>query len=158
MRSRVVLLLAVVAVGGCRCDSFKFYDVTRTPTQACEIRPNGEFCDANQLPPPQSESWSVEYVGDERRVYVDEEVWVAAPVAKDADPNQYIADKIEVATRDPGPCTTTTTRSFKVLATDVDLTGELREKSELVGGADCGDTPRGARATARLDGKNAGAP
>jgi len=160
----VVLRLLVLALGlsafgaGCASNDFRFYDVTRTPTEECDILPQGEFCDPEGLSPPTIETWSVERVDGVVRVYVDEEVWVASENGEKDDPNTVRANKLEVDTRDPGPCTNTITRDFKVLATDADITGEIHEKQRLVGGQDCGDTPRGLRTTARIDGVIAEAP
>ena len=157
--TRALFAMAVLlSAAGCRFDTFRFYDVTLTPTEDCDIRPNGEFCDPNALPPPTTESWSVERVGDETRVFIEEEVWVASPLGKNDDPNLVKADKIEVTTRDPGPCTTTVTRDFRVLATEQGISGEIHEKTRLVGDEACGDTPTGKRTTATVGGKIAGAP
>ncbi len=147
-----------LGAAGCRLDQFNFYDVTRTPTEECDILPEGEFCDPDALSPPTTETWSVERVDNVVRVYVDEEVWVASPPGNKDDPNLVKASKLEVDTRDPGGCTNTITRDFQVLATDADITGQLHEKTRLVGGQECGDTPRGLRTTARIDGTIAGAP
>ena len=145
------LLLLLLLLAGCRFDTFRFYDVERTPAEECDILPQGEFCKpATEFSPPVTEGWSVEQVGGETRVYVDEEVWVANPPQDGADQNQIDADKLEVKTQDPGPCTTTTTRSISVLAAADKLTGKITEKTRLTGPADCGDTPRGLRTSDTL--------
>jgi hypothetical protein len=152
-------LVVVAAAGGCRFDSVRFYDVLRTPTQECDILPQGEFCvETEQLSPPTNEVWTVERRGDEVRVFVDDEVWVANEPAEDDEPDQVKADKLEIATRDPGPCTTTTTGSFDIVANAETLSGTAKASTRLEGAEDCGDTPRGERSVARLDGTVTGAP
>ena len=68
------------------------------------------------------------------------------------------ADKLEVSAREPGPCTTTRTRSFEILASFDGLTGSVAERSRLDGPEECGETPTGLRTNSRLDGIPAGAP
>ncbi len=154
--TRALLVLVVLGAVGCGGDFYRFYDVVRTPTEQCDIRPNGEFCDPTQVPPPISETWTVERVGSETRVYIDEEVWVAdAPGPKD-DANLVKASKVQVDAQ--GDCTTTTTRDFSVKASDADISGDIHEKVRVTGGSDCGDTPTGTRTSASVAGKIAGAP
>lgn len=155
----LLTLLALTAVAGCRCDTFRFYDVVRERVEECDILPQGELCDEPEgFAPPVQEVWTVERVGEEIRVYVNEEVWVAKPQDPDADPDFITADKLEVATRDPGPCVSTTTRSFEIMATFDSLTGEIAERTRIDGPEECGQTPTGLRTRARLDGVLAGAP
>ena len=157
----MVFVGAVVAcafAGGCGGDFYRFYDVVRTPTEQCDIRPNGEFCDPTQVPPPLSETWAVQRIGDETRVFIDEAVWLADKLGAKDDANLVKASKIEVDTQDHGPCTTTTTRDFEVTADDSTMKGTIHEKVRLTGGADCGDTPTGTRTTAGVTGNIAGAP
>ena len=157
--TRALLLLLVCAIGACRCDSFRFYDVTRTVQEECDIRPNGEFCDEPEgFSPPVDEVWTVERVGDEIRVYVDEEVWVANPLDPAQDANFITAEKLEIAAREPGPCVTTTSRSFQIVANFDTLTGSLAETSRVEGPEECGETPTGVRRLVELEGIAAGAP
>lgn len=180
MTSRLVVVLgalAAITVGeGCSCDTFRFYEVIRTPVDECDILPQGEFCvEPEQLSAPTFEIWAVEHRGDEVRIVVDEEVWIAdalTPEQESATPNRVTSSKKEIATVDPGPCTTTTTRTFDLVADPNDggldpltgldavreLTGTLNEQTRLTGPEDCGDTPRGLRSVAELAGDLAGAP
>lgn len=152
-------LVLVVACGACRFDTFRFYDVTRARTEECDILPQGELCDEPEgFAPPVDEVWAVEHVGEQVRVYVDEEVWVANPATAEGDPDFIAATKLEVSAREPGPCTTTRSRSFEILASFEGLTGEIAERSRLDGPEECGETPTGLRTTSRLDGALAGAP
>src|SRR5688572_4494383 len=131
---RLALLLLVTTAGACRCDSFRFYEVTRTTVEECDIRPNGEFCDEPEgFSPPVVEVWAVERVGEETRVFVDEEVWLANPPDQDDDPDFIVADKLEIAAREPGPCVTTTSRNFQVIANDASIEGSLAESSRVEG-------------------------
>ncbi len=165
-RARVTTIaLALGALGSCRCDTFRFYDVVRERTEECDIMPQGELCDEPEgFAPPVTEVWAVEHVGAEIRVYVDEEVWVANVQNPDDSPDFVTADKLEVSSREPGPCTTTRTRGFAILATydpltgAGELTGEIAERAVIEGPEQCGDTPTGLRTRARLDGIPAGAP
>ena len=159
-RARALALgLLLTAFAGCRCDSFRFYDVTRTRVEECDILPQGELCDEPEgFAPPVTEVWAVERVGDEVRVYVDEEVWVANPPDPADDPDFVTADKLEVSTVDPGPCVTTSTRSFEILAAFDALTGEVAERDRLDGPDECGETPTGLRTRSRVDGVLSGAP
>jgi hypothetical protein len=154
-----------VTLSGCTCDTFTFYEVIRTPTDECDITPTGEFCvEPEQVSPPTFEVWAIERRADEVRVIVDEEVWIAsAPLAET--PDRITSSKLEIATIDPGPCTTTTTRSFDLIAVAFDdasgaseLVGTLNESTRLTGPEDCGETPRGLRTVASLAGDRAGAP
>ncbi|MBI1946132.1 MAG: hypothetical protein HYS27_10570 [Deltaproteobacteria bacterium] len=155
----VACLLLVAAGGACRCDSFYFYDVVRARTEECDILPQGELCDEpDGFAPPVTEVWGIEHTGDQVRVYVDEEVWIANPANPEDDPDFVTANKLEVSAREPGPCTTTRTRSFELLASFEGLTGEIAERSRLDGPEECGETPTGLRTLSRLDGVLAGAP
>ena len=170
---RCALLLALAGVlDGCSCDSFHFYEVLRTPTDECDILPQGDFCvEPEQLSAPTFEIWAIERRGEEVRIVVDEQVWIAEPPDAEV-PDRITAAKLEIATVDPGPCTTTTTRTFELVAgtsdsgldpiTGIDevkeLTGTLREQTRLTGPQECGDTPRGLRTVAELLGNLAGAP
>lgn len=170
---RLLLTLAAISVlDGCSCDSFRFYEVVRTPNEECDILPQGDFCvEPEQLSAPTFEIWAVEHRGDEVRIIVDEEVWIADAADPEA-PEQITSAKLEVATVEPGPCTTTTTRSFALVADTVDsgldpitgidevkeLTGTLSEQTRLTGPEDCGETPRGLRSVAALIGNLASAP
>ncbi|MCC7071619.1 MAG: hypothetical protein IT383_09865 [Deltaproteobacteria bacterium] len=156
-------VLGVTTLGACRCDSFRFYDVVRDRVEECDILPQGELCDEPEgFAPPVTEVWAVEHAGDEIRVYVDEEVWIAEPQNPEDNPSFVTANKVEVSAREPGPCTTTRTRSFEILATPDPytgtLTGEIAERSILIGPEACGETPTGLRTRARLDGVPTGAP
>lgn len=175
---RLALALAALGVlhgvNGCSCDSFRFYEVVRTPTDECDILPQGEFCvEPEQLSAPTFEIWAVERRGEEVRVVVDEEVWIAD--AEDPEnPDLITSSKLEIATVEPGPCTTTTTRTFALVAdpndkieidpatgTDVfhsELAGTLSEQTRLTGPEECGETPLGLRSVADLVGGIAGAP
>jgi len=159
LRIAVVVALASTTLGACSCDTFRFYQVTRSIQEECDIRPNGEFCDEPEgFSPPVDEVWTVERVGDEIRVYVDEEVWVADPRDPAQDANFITAEKLEIAAREPGPCVTTTTRNFAILADNSALTGTIDERSRIEGPDDCGETPTGLRTSSRLDGVIDGAP
>lgn len=162
-------LFALASAGSCRCDSFRFYEVTRSFVDQCDILPQGEFCDeeGEQLPAPVFEIWAIEHRAQETRVVVDEEVWIADP--QDPEQPTFIrASKLEVATVEPGPCTTTRTRSFVIEETTaVDpasgatveaILGNMAEKTRLTGPDDCGETPRGERTEAGIVGLVAGAP
>lgn len=172
---RVALLAMVAVLPGCRFDTFRFYEVTRTATSECDILPQGDFCvEPEQLSAPVFEVWAVERRGDEVRVLVDEEVWLADPPAADDSetPDRITSAKLEVASAEPGPCTTTTTRSIDLTADTVDsgvdpftgldaqseLVGQLNEQTRLTGPPACGDTPRGLRSVASLLGTLVGAP
>ncbi len=165
-RARLLLMASTLAVcGACRYDSFRFYQVTRERVEECDILPQGELCDEPEgFAPPVAEVWGVEHVGEEVRVYVDEEVWVANPRSPDDDPDFVSADKLEVSTREPGPCTTTRTRSVELLASFDGftllgtLTGTLAERAVIDGPDECGETPNGLRTLSRLDGTLAGTP
>lgn len=162
----LLVLAAVLALGvttglggACAFDGLRFYEVTRTPTDECDIRPQGEFCvTVEELSPPTFEIWSVERHGDEVRVFVDDEVWVAQPPGEGDEAELVVADKLEVVTAEPGPCTTETVRSLSVLATADDITGTLGDKVRLEGPEACGETPLGKRTQSRIDGVVAGAP
>lgn len=157
----VACLLLVAASGACRCDTFYFYDVVRARTEECDILPQGELCDEPEgFAPPVTEVWGVEHTGDQVRVYVDEEVWIANPANPEDDPDFVTANKLEVSAREPGPCTTARTRSFEIFASAAwvngvltgELTGEIAERSRLDGPEECGETPTGLRTNSRLDG------
>ena len=151
--------LVLAAFGACRCDSFRFYDVVRERVEECDIMPQGELCDEPEgFAPPVTEVWAVEHDGAEIRVYVDEEVWIANPQNPEDNPGFVTANKVEVSAREPGPCTTTRSRSFEILASFEGLTGEIAERSRIDGPEECGETPTGLRTRARLDGIPAGAP
>jgi hypothetical protein len=159
LRFGLSAVLFVVAASACQCDSFRFYEVTRAAVDECDILPQGEFCDeeGEGLSAPVFEIWAVEHRGDETRVIVDEEVWM--PVVADPEaPDELSASKLEVSTVEPGPCTTTTTRSFVILADTQALSGEFAASTRLTGPDDCGETPRGQRSVATLAGEIAGAP
>jgi hypothetical protein len=153
-----LLCTLVGATSACGGDSFRFYDVTRITTKECEIQPQDEFCDDEDLPPPVTEVWAVERVGDQVRVFVDEEVWIATPPQEGDDRDRIVADQLEVATRDPGPCTTTSEGFLSVVANDQGIDGEIHAKSRLTGADTCGATPRGSRTVATITGTLAGAP
>lgn len=159
MRLALASALAIVAASGCQCDSFRFYEVTRSAVDECDILPQGEFCDeeGEGLSAPVFEVWAVEHRADETRVIVDEEVWIAV-AANPETPDELSSSKLEVSTVEPGPCTTTTTRSFVILADTQALTGSFTASTRLTGPDDCGDTPRGQRSEADLAGAIAGAP
>lgn len=155
----IVLGAALVFGASCRFDELRFYEVTRTPTEECDILPQGEFCvTPDELSPPTFEVWSVETRGDETRVFADEEVWVADALDEGEDPNFVSSSKREISAREPGPCTTESARAIELLATDADLTGQSFARSRLDGPEECGETPRGQRTVARLDGILTGAP
>jgi hypothetical protein len=157
--TRLGLILVVMSLGACRCDTFRFYEVTRTVQEECDIRPNGEFCDEPEgFSPPVVEVWAVERVGEETRVYIDEEVWLANPPDQDDDPDFFVADKLEIAAREPGPCVTTTSRSFQITANDAELIGFMSESSRVEGPEECGETPTGVRRVVDLAGTIEGAP
>lgn len=155
-RALLAAWLGLVAVSGCRCDTFEFYEVIRTPTEECDILPSGEFCNPEGLSAPTFEIWSVEHVGEDVRVIVDEEVWIG--VLDTQNPDRITSSKKEVASVAPGPCTTTTTRSFDILVDGAALTGTILGEQVLTGPDDCGEVPRGLRSAATLAGNIAGAP
>lgn len=159
MSRALPLLLLLLAFGACRCDSFRFYEVTRARVEECDILPQGELCDEPEgFAPPVVETWSVERVAEQIRVYVDEEVWVANAQDPEDDPDFITASKLEVDTREPGPCVSTTTRSFEIIADFQGLAGEIAERTRLDGPEECGETPTGLRTRARVDGVLVGAP
>jgi hypothetical protein len=162
LAAALVIGFFVVGAGSlsaCRLDSFRFYEVLRTSTEECDILPQGEFCvTPDQLSAPIFEVWSVEVRGDETRIFLDDQVWIAEPPEEDADPDRIVAKKLEVTSREPGPCTTETSGSIDVLANDNGLTGTLRSKIRTEGPSACGDTPRGLRTTSGVAGTIVGAP
>ena len=73
-----VLWMVVLASGLSSCGGIVRYTVTKTPTADCIIRANGEFCDeAEQLPPPTTETWAAETIDEKTILYIGEETWVA---------------------------------------------------------------------------------
>ena len=126
---------AALLCAACQPD-ISFYNVTRTPTQECEIFPNERFCD--ELSPPLVETWSVEIREPRTFVYGEGEVWVA-----DGIEGKRTVLKRSVVTRDPGPCTTTSERQLTFDEDASTFSGTLEIVNRVEGPAQCGDTPRG---------------
>ena len=147
-RSLIAALLCSTALcAGAACgDSVLLYEVTRTPTAECDVLPQGLFCDP-QLSPPSVEVYTLEVRGSRTFLVFDEDTWVA-----EGSDGERTATQLSLATKEPGPCTTTTTGSFTFTATDTALNGTLERSSVLQGPAACGETPRGLRTSATVSG------
>jgi hypothetical protein len=152
----LVLIFLPLVLCGCRFDFSYFFDVNRSATDVCDIRPEGEFCEPDLLPPDENEGWVVERQGEVVRVYAHEAIWVAN---EDPDDDTKLkAKKVEVLTSDPGPCTTQRERTLSLTVTFEALKGKLNDATRIEGGEDCGPTPRGQRISYQLDGENVGSP
>jgi hypothetical protein len=136
VKHATILGLLVVAASAACQPLTVFYEVTRTPTQECEIFPNDRFCD--ELTPPVVETWTVEIREPQTFVYETGEVLIADGFEGSRD-----ALKRSIITRDPGPCTTTSERHLVFDEDGLTFTGTLEVVNRIEGPAECGDTPRG---------------
>ncbi len=158
LRSAHVVAACVAAslTSACSSDSFRFYDVVRTVSDLCDIRPEGEFCDPEQVPAPETIGWAVERQGKRVRIIVEEETWDA--VANVDEPNKLTANKTEVITDDVGPCSTTRVRSIATTDDAATITGTMKELLRIEGVDQCGSTPRGERVSYAIEGPYLGSP
>ncbi len=153
--------VVVPVVGGASCggDSVVFYEVTRTRSEECTIRSNGEFCvEPDQFDPPRVEVWTIEVQEHVSRVFVDEEVWILDPLPDDADDETTrlatrTSSRSRVVTDGAGPCTATTTEDLSFTADRADFNGELAIRSVIEGPEACGTTPVGERTLDDLKGR-----
>jgi hypothetical protein len=136
------LLLATLGVG---CGGVTLFDVTRRQVLDCDIRPSGEFC--GDPAGPVQQVIALEHRGEHTVLYFDEETWVAAGTQ-----DERTVQKIDESTREPGPCTTTLTRTLTFDEDRASLSANLELISRLIGPAACGETPRGERKVFSLTG------
>ena len=151
-----ILGVAIASGVGCGGDYFRFYDVVREASELCDIRPEGEFCGDEGLPPAEQEGWAIEREAGFVQVFVDEEVWRATEDPEDD--TRLSASKTEISTSEPGPCTTTRVREISLVATWEKMNGTLSSATRIEGGEDCGASPRGERVTFSIDGVLLGTP
>ena len=147
--------MGIVVTGACMlfisgCGGLEFFDVVRTPVEECDILPQGEFC--GDVGGPSVEKIGVEERGGSTVLYFDEETWTAAGTE-----GERVVIKEDRATREPGPCTTSSRRSLRFDIGSVDnvptFVGTLEESTRIEGPDACGDTPRGTRNTYQLNGQ-----
>lgn len=161
MKTLCVFAIAAAALPACNpyATDFAFYEVTRVRSEECAIRANGEFCaEPEQFDPPVVEVWTVSQASDTPTLYVDEEVWVLAPLSDDEDPAtaSRTASRRSVVTDGNSGCTTTRLRDLDFVTGDSGLSGTMRESSVLEGPPSCGDTPAGQRTVDTLSGTAGG--
>lgn len=144
--SRLLLpTVVVIASLASACEGIELYEVTRTPVVECEIRPNGEFC--GDVGSPIVQVWAVELRETHTFLHFDEETWVA-----DGIEGERTVTKIDQATRDPGPCTTTLSRKLDFVENGESITGSLEVATRVEGPEACGETPRGTRSVISVTG------
>lgn len=143
MRSAAALLLLLATSAG--CGGVSLFDVTRREVLNCEIRSSGEFC--GDTAAPLQQVFAVEHRGEHTVLYFDEETWVATGTE-----GERTIEKIDQSTREPGPCTTTLTRTLTFDEDGEDFGGDLTVESRVVGPAACGETPRGQKNVFSLTG------
>lgn len=143
MRALPTLLL--VSSLASACGGIELYDVTRTQVEDCDIRPNGEFC--SDLGAPLQQVVAVELRETHTYLYIDEETWIAEGIE-----GERAVTKIDQATRDPGPCTTTLARTLEFSENGESFSGRLEIATRIEGPDACGETPRGTRRTFSLVG------
>jgi len=136
----VVTLPALVA-----CSGIELYNVTRTPTLDCEIRPSGEFC--GEVGGSVDQVFAVERRETITILQFDEQTWIAEGI----DGLRSVIKETKV-TRDPGPCTSTRRAELVFQENGAELTGTLEVSTRLEGPAACGETPRGDRQLYSLSG------
>jgi len=150
-RALVVTLALLVS----SCGGVVRYSVTKTPTDECIIRSNGEFCDEeDRLPPPTTETWTAETIDDKTILYIGEETWVADGVEGERRVVKLERTGAEL-------CTTTTTRTlvFDVVENEEGtpvLVGSFDERVRVEGPEVCGETPFGTRRSFSLAGSVGG--
>jgi hypothetical protein len=116
------------------------------------------FCNP-QLDPPVQETWAIERTGTRSFVYIDDVVWVVdAPAANAPSNAPLVATTQEVVTKDPGPCTTTSTANLTFTADDTTFTGTLNLESRLDGPSACGNVPSGQKRVESVAGARTAAP
>jgi hypothetical protein len=141
------LALAVIAPLG-SCVTLLRYEVLRTPTEDCEIRPNGEFCEElDRLPSATIEIWAVEILDAEEQtvIYIGDETWVAPGTT-----GERTAVKEQRTSRNQ--CTTTIRKSLVFDEDGQNLLGTYEESFRVEGPESCGDAPFGDRQRAELVG------
>ena len=164
MKAVVVFALAMVPLVGCgqgfySDGRFAFYEVVAARSEECAIRANGEFCVApEQFDPPITQVWTVDINDDTSTLYVDEEVWVLAPLPDGSDPQTTArtASRRSIVTDGGSGCTTSKHSDISFTFDDVSLSGTMRASSVLEGPASCGDTPAGQRTVDTLTGSIGG--
>lgn len=141
------IVVLVASIAGCNAQNLRFYEIIRTRTEECSIRPNGEFCkEPEQFDPPVTEVWSIEARPDAVFLYVDDETWLLDEMPEGSDSRTpRTGTRTTVVTRTPGPCTSTTQRSVSIVFDDVALSGSYAESTRLDGALSCGETPVGQR-------------
>ncbi len=142
---------AVAALSmGAACERVDFYDVVKTPVEDCDILPQGEFC--GDVGGPSVEKFGVEIRAESTVLYFGEETWVATGIE-----GERVVIKEDRATREPGPCTTSSKRTLRFDTGNVDgvavFTGTLEQSTRIEGPDACGDTPRGTRIFYNLAGE-----
>jgi len=157
MKTLPVVVIAAATLSACNpyATDFVFYEVTRVRAEECAIRANGEFCvEPDQFDAPVVEVWTVALESATPTLYVDEEVWVLAPLGDDEDPATATrtASRRSVVTDGNSGCTTTRLRDLDFVTDELGLSGGMRESSVLEGPSSCGDTPAGQRTVDTLSG------
>lgn len=145
MSRSMATLLSLVGLGLTGCEGVELYDVTRTSLEQCEIRPNGEFC--GDTAPAVSQLFAVERRETHTFVHFEEETWVA-----EGTEGERAVEKLDLVTREPGPCTTTLRRTLRFSENGADFTGTLEIATRVEGPEACGETPRGERSVYSLAG------
>lgn len=138
-------VLAVVWPALAGCGGIELYDVRRTPTLDCEIRPSAEFC--GDLGAAVDQVFAVERKADTTVLYFDEETWTADGIA-----GVRAVLKETRVTRDPGPCTSTQRAELTFDEDGASLSGTLEVSTRIEGPDACGETPRGERRQYSLTG------
>jgi hypothetical protein len=163
-RQKAIVTRLVVAAAAllpaCAPAGLTFYDVQRSRTEQCAIRSNGEFCvEPEQFAPPVFEAWAVDLGDDADLLYVDEQVWVLAPLSDGDDPQvtPRKAQRSRVVSAGDALCTTTETQTVEFVADALGLAGTYEMSTRLDGPAACGTTPVGERIVEDLTGQ-AGTP
>jgi len=129
--------------------SLTLYDVERVLVESCEITPEGEFCDDVGAAATSRETIAIERDGDITTLFFGEQTWVSI---EDNDGARSI-EKEERVTRDPGPCTTITTRTLRFTLEGNQISGTFDVAGRVEGNEVCGETPRGARQSFTLSGE-----
>ena len=145
-KSALICLLMLLSACG---PSLTLYDVERVLVESCEITPEGEFCDDVGAAATSRETIAIERNGEITTLFFGEQTWVSLDDVE----GERSVEKEERVTRDPGPCTTITTRTLRFTLEGNQITGTFDVAGRVEGNEVCGETPRGARQSFTLSGE-----